>query len=368
MSCSLTSTTAGTKTLTASYTASTTAFGNSSGTTSHVVSPAATTISVSGPARSRVNQPTAFSFALAVTAPGAGTPTGTVTLSSGSVSCTATLPATSCNLSFPTLGSRTVTASYAGDGNFAASTSSAVPTLVFARSDVSITKTDGEATYQPGDLIVYTVQVRNAGPDVAAQVRVQDIVPAGLSAVTWTCDASGGAVCSPSSGSGNLDVTLASMPVGALWNYTFYGTVTGLPAQISNTASLILPADTTIEDPNTGNNSATDISVLENLFANGFEALLVNGPEGSVRLPTAALAPVLDEVARIVFKLDDKRGEMARVYARLHLGAVEYALATRAADGRWTLGPWTGYAVDPTLSWNAELTAGSWQLTRVEIR
>jgi uncharacterized repeat protein (TIGR01451 family) len=368
MSCSLTSTTAGTKTLTASYTAATTSFANSSGTTSHLVSAAATTISVNGPARSRVNQPTAFSFALAVSMPGAGTPGGVVTLSSGSVSCTATLPATSCNLSFPTLGSRTVTASYAGDGHLASSTSSGLPTLVFALADVSITKTDGEATYQPGDLIVYTVQVRNAGPDAAAQVRVQDIVPAGLGSVTWTCDASGGAVCIPSSGTGNLDVTLASLPVGALWNYTFYGTVVGLPEQIVNTATLTLPGDTTVEDPNPGNNSATDISVLENLYANGFEALLVNGPEGSVRLPTAALAPVLDEAARIVFRLEDKRGEMARVYARLHLGAVEYALATRGVDGRWTLGSWTGYAVEPTLSWNAELIAGSWQLTRVEIR
>jgi hypothetical protein len=368
MSCSLTSTTAGTKTLTASYTASTTAFANSSGTTSHVVSPAATTISVNGPARSRINQPTSFSFALAVTAPGAGTPTGTVTLSSGSASCTATLPATSCNLTFPTLGSRTVTASYASDGNFAASTSSALPTLVFALSDVSVTKTDGLATYQPGGLIVYTVQVRNTGPDAAAQVRVQDNVPAGLSAATWTCEASGGAVCSPANGTGNIDMTLASLPVGSLVTYTFQGTVSGAPEQIVNTATLTLPADTTVEDPNAGNNSATDINVLESLFANGFEAPLVNGPEGSTRLPTAALAPVLDEVARVVFKLDDKRGEMARVYARLHLGAVEYALATRGADGRWTLAPWSGYAVDPTLSWNAELSAGSWQLTRVQLR
>ncbi len=368
MSCSLASTTAGTKTLTASYTPDSTAFGESSGTASHPVTAAATTISVTGPARSRINQPTGFSFALDVTAPGGGTPTGTVTLSSGTASCTATLPATGCDLNFATLGSRTVTASYASDGNFASSTSSELQTLVFALSDLSISKTDGEATYEPGDLIVYTVQVRNAGPDVAAQVRVQDIVPTGLSAVTWTCDASGGAVCSPTSGVGDLEVTLASLPVGALWNYTFYGTVAGAPEQIVNTATLGLPADTTVEDPNVGNNSATVVSLLESLFANGFEAPLVAGPEGSYRLPTAVLAPVLDEVARVVFKLDDKRGEMARVYARVHLGAVEYALATRAADGRWTLGPWTGYVVDPSLSWNAQLTAGGWQLTRVELR
>jgi hypothetical protein len=119
MSCSLASTTAGSKTLTASYTPDVGAFAASSGTASHPVTAAATMISVTGPARSRINQPTGFSFALNVTAPGGGTPTGTVTLSSGTASCTATLPATGCDLNFATLGSRTVTASYASDGNFA---------------------------------------------------------------------------------------------------------------------------------------------------------------------------------------------------------------------------------------------------------
>ena len=371
MSCSLASTTAGTKTLTASYTASTTAFGNSSGTASHVVTAATTTIGVSGPARSRTNQPTAFSFALAVTAPGGGTPTGTVTLSSGTSSCTATLPATSCNLSFGALGSRTVSASYAGNSNYLASSSSGAgntQTLVYALADVSVTKTEPEGSYEPGQLVVYTVQVRNAGPDAAAQVRVQDMVPAGLAAVTWTCDASSGALCAPESGSGDLDQLLASLPVGALWNYTFFGTVNGSPEQIVNTATLTLPSDTTVEDQNAGNNSASVTSLLQSLFADGFESPLVSGPEGSVRMPTALLAPVLDEVARVVFKLDDKHGEAARVYARLRLGTVEYALATRGANGRWTLGAWTGYALEPVLSWQARLEADAWQLTRVELR
>ncbi|MEZ5468309.1 MAG: Calx-beta domain-containing protein [Lysobacterales bacterium] len=371
MSCSLASTTAGTKTLTASYTASTTAFGNSSGTASHVVTAATTTIGVSGPARSRTNQPTAFSFALAVTAPGGGTPTGTVTLSSGTSSCTTTLPATSCNLSFGALGSRTVSASYAGNSNYLASSSSGAgntQTLVYALADVSVTKTEPEGSYEPGQLVVYTVQVRNAGPDAAAQVRVQDMVPAGLAAVTWTCDASSGALCAPESGSGDLDQLLASLPVGALWNYTFFGTVNGSPEQIVNTATLTLPSDTTVEDQNAGNNSASVTSLLQSLFADGFESPLVSGPEGSVRMPTALLAPVLDEVARVVFKLDDKHGEAARVYARLRLGTVEYALATRGANGRWTLGAWTGYALEPVLSWQARLEADAWQLTRVELR
>ncbi|MCB1601460.1 MAG: hypothetical protein KDI66_15685, partial [Xanthomonadales bacterium] len=98
-SCQLTSNTVGAKLVTASYTPATGAFGESSGTASHQVNAATTTISVSGPPRSRINQPIAFNFALAVGAPGAGTPTGTVTLSSGSDSCQVNVPGgSSCNL------------------------------------------------------------------------------------------------------------------------------------------------------------------------------------------------------------------------------------------------------------------------------
>ncbi|MBK9655780.1 MAG: Ig-like domain repeat protein [Rhodanobacteraceae bacterium] len=89
-SCALTSTSAGAKTLTASYTPASTAFAASSGTTAHQVNAASTAISVVGPARSRINQPTSFTFALSVNAPGAGSPAGTVTLTSGTATCNVT--------------------------------------------------------------------------------------------------------------------------------------------------------------------------------------------------------------------------------------------------------------------------------------
>ena len=370
-SCSLTSTTAGAKTLTASYAAATTAFGNSSGTTAHQVDPAGTSISVTGPTRSRINQPTAFTFALSVNAPGAGTPTGTVTLSSGASSCTATLPATSCNLSFTTLGTRTVSASYAGDANFNGSSSSGAgnaQTLVFARSDLSVTKNDGVPTYEPGDLLVYSVIVRNLGPDAAANIRITDAIPAGLGSVVWSCDASGGVACPVSGGAGNLDVTIASFPVGGLLNFTFYGNVAGSPASISNTASLTLPADTTIEDPVPGNNTATDTDLLDGLFANGFEDPQVRAPAGSQRIPALALARTLGDEASIVLRLTDARGEAVRVYARLHEATIQYAVAGRGANGLLRLGAWTALPGEPTLSWTARQVADGWVVETVELR
>lgn len=373
-SCVLTSTTAGAKTLTASYTAASTAFADSSGTTTHQVNAAATTISVTGPPRSRINQPTTFSFALSVNAPGAGTPAGTVTLSSGAASCNVTVPTAtpSCALTFSTLGSRTVSAAFVpADGNFLGSTSSGAgnaQTLVYAISDIAVTKSNGVGTYQPGELLVYTVAVTNAGPDDAAQIRIIDNIPVGLVDVVWSCDASGGVACPVAGGSGNLDFTVTSFPVGGQLNITFFGNVDGNPAQLVNTAQIELPADTTIEDPVPGNNSASDTDIPEFLFRNGFESAIVNGPQGSQRLSVSALRASLDQVARVVYLLDDAEGEALRVYARLFDGEVQYALAGRSANGALRLGTWRTLPGDPLLTWTAAPVADGWRLVGAELR
>ncbi len=369
-SCNLTSTTAGAKTLTATYAPASSAFAASTGTTAHQVNAASTAISVVGPVRSRINQPTTFSFALSVNAPGAGAPAGTVTLTSGTATCNVTVPTAtpSCALSFTTLGPRTITAAFApSDGNFSASSSSGpgnAQTLVYALSDIAVTKTDAVGTYIPGDLLVYTVTVRNLGPDAAANIRVRDNIPAGLTDVLWTCDASGGVACSQAAGSGNLDMTIASIPVDGLLNYTFFGNVAGTPAQIVNTALVELPVDTTIEDPAPGNNSASDTDLINYLLRNGFEDPQVNAPSGGVRL--SATRSVADE-ANVVLVLDDANGIGARVYARTLDGEVQYALATRSA-GMLRLGAWRSYPGAATLHWTARPVATGWVLETVEIR
>ncbi len=369
-SCSLTSTTAGAKTLTASYTAATTAFGNSSGTTSHQVDPASTSISVTGPTRSRINQPTAFTFALSVNAPGAGTPTGTVTLTSGASSCTATLPATSCNLSFSSLGSRTVSASYAGDANFSGSSSSGAgntQTLVYAQSDIAVSKSNALSNFRPGELIVYTVQVRNLGPDAAQGIRVRDTIPAGLMNTVWSCDASGGVACPVTGGSGNLDTTTAAFPVGGLLTFTFYGTAQNVQ-QILNQALVELPADTTVEDPVPGNNTASDQDSNEFIFADGLEDALVVTAAGSFRVPGLALRTVVGEVATAVYRLNDVRGEALRLYARQFDGRMQYALALRGADGALQLGAWQALDGEPLLSWTVLATDTGYRLQDATLR
>jgi CSLREA domain-containing protein len=52
-------------------------------------------------------------------------PTGTITVKSGSATCTITLPATSCSLTLSAVGDQTISATYNGDANFNASPDSA---------------------------------------------------------------------------------------------------------------------------------------------------------------------------------------------------------------------------------------------------
>ncbi|MEO8050054.1 MAG: Ig-like domain repeat protein [Acidobacteriota bacterium] len=74
------------------------------------------TIGAISPEPSQVGQP--YSVSYSVTSAN-GTPTGNVTVSDGSASCTGTVATGSCTLASTTLGTKTITVSYAGDGHFA---------------------------------------------------------------------------------------------------------------------------------------------------------------------------------------------------------------------------------------------------------
>lgn len=65
-------------------------------------------------------------------------PTGNVTVSDGVDSCTGTVAAGSCTITFTTVGNRTLTATYAGDSNFNGSTSSGEPHMVIGPPSVSL--------------------------------------------------------------------------------------------------------------------------------------------------------------------------------------------------------------------------------------
>lgn len=91
-----------------------------------------------------------------------GVPTGTVTVkASTGETCSAAVAAGGCTLTFSTTGLRTVTASYSGDANFmASSTSSSVQVSV---GDFSISATPASVTISSGHQAVYTITLTPIG-------------------------------------------------------------------------------------------------------------------------------------------------------------------------------------------------------------
>ena len=129
-SCSIILTEAGNRALTANYAGDANFYGSTSADAGHTVNRAGTTTTITedNPDPSVVGQAVTVRFNVIANSPGSGTPTGsvTVTVSGGSESCTGTVAAGSCSMTLTVTGHRTLTASYPGNANFYASTSSSV--------------------------------------------------------------------------------------------------------------------------------------------------------------------------------------------------------------------------------------------------
>ncbi|HOB65150.1 IPTL-CTERM sorting domain-containing protein [Ottowia sp.] len=91
-----------------------------------------------------------------------------------------------------------------------------------AAATLTITKTDGSATYTPGGAAVYTIVVGNGGAADATGVSVVDNLPAGVTlSGAVTCTPAGSATCGTVSGSAGTLASGASIPAGAANTLTF---------------------------------------------------------------------------------------------------------------------------------------------------
>ncbi len=190
-----------------------------------------------------------------------GSPLGTpFTCGSGplipnnTTNCTSSYTTTDTDL---TARSVTNTASVTGNGVTSAKASATVSVLV---SDLSISKTDGSATYTAGNPISYTIIVRNSGPSNATGVSITDTVPATISGITTNCTASGIASCGTNGSSGNaISYSGVNINAGAA-NYltiTVNGLISaGMTEPLVNTATVTVGTEQL--DPNLGNNTVTD--------------------------------------------------------------------------------------------------------------
>lgn len=238
--CALTSTQAGTRMLTASY-GGNGAFLPSQGSATHLVNKANSNLNINGdaPDPSASGQTITVQWSLSVSSPGAGTPSGSVSISAagGPESCSAMLPANSCQLALLAPGPRTLTGSYAGDANFNGDSDSENHTVSALASSTQISSDQPDPSAL-GAAVTVAVQVSAAVGIPAGEVQVSD---------------GNGASCmaSLSAGSGSCQLTPAQA-----------GAIT-LTAAYPGEAGLYLPSGDTeahqVDGPGDG------------LFANGFE-------------------------------------------------------------------------------------------------
>jgi hypothetical protein len=159
--------TSGTGTVTATYGGDTNDVG-SFGTTTVSVGKAATMTTVtSSPSSPVAGQTISLSATVAAQAPGAGVPTGTVTFTSGSTLCQATLDGSSpdtasCNATFNGGASETVTGTYGGDTNFTGSNGSTA--LSVGKGSTTTTVSSSANPAVAGQPLTFTATVGPVAP------------------------------------------------------------------------------------------------------------------------------------------------------------------------------------------------------------
>jgi uncharacterized repeat protein (TIGR01451 family) len=273
-SCNLSFTAIGAQTINASYGGDASFNGSTAVAIGHAVNKAATTLVIQSdlPDPSGVGQTVTVQAALAVTGPGAGTPTGSIAVTAtSSTGCTITLPATSCDLTFTAPGAKSIDASYGGDASFLGSAAASVPHTVSNDPDLAVTKDNGQATVVQGLATSYTIVVSNVGTAAVANATLGDTPPPALTAVTWTCTPTPPAACANASGNGALNEQV-TLTAGQSLTYVVTGTVAGVVGgTLTNTATITLPDNGTDANPSNNTDSDADLIVGDDLFEDGFE-------------------------------------------------------------------------------------------------
>jgi hypothetical protein len=310
-SCSLVSAAAGSGTVTGTYGGDSN-FNNSSGTTTQTVNPASTATAITSvsPNPVTIGQSVAVNFAVAVVAPGAGTPAGNVTVTDGTgASCVGPLNsgAGSCLLTPTSVGTKTLVASFASaNGNYTASASLGVVLQVNkANSTTTVTLSPNPAFLaQP---VTVSVTVGGNGPSPTGSISVSDTTGA-----TCSITLSGGkgscsitpktvgtdTITATYSGDGNYNGSSGSVTQQkVLYEFTgFYGPL-GAAGTYSGAFNFgkTIPIKWTLTDNN--NNLISSLSSLNTMVAffngpqvNGTCSINASGPSELLYSPTNGAA------------------------------------------------------------------------------
>jgi len=202
----------------------------------------------------------------------------------GSLTCTrtevlangASYPAITLTVSVANNAAASVmnTATVAGGGEInAANDSASDPTIVSSAGpgiDLTVQMddgTNGKRFFAGGKPAIYMITVQNIGTTDAHNASVHDAVPAGLLNAVWTCNASGGATCTPN-GSGSI-ADAVNIPQGAGVTYQLTATVQSIPElPVTNTATVATGSGEV--DVNTSNNASSATDAV-GIFTDDFE-------------------------------------------------------------------------------------------------
>lgn len=172
-SCPVIFNTSGGKTITATYNGNST-YAGSTGTASHTVSTGAasssTTIAGDIPDPSVPGQGVVVNVTVAGSGP---TPTGVVSISGADNNCNILLAggSGSCSVVFNSVGSKTLTATYSGDGNFAPSSGTASHTVIQGSTSTTITGVAPEPS-NPGQAVLVSFSVTGGGVTPGGTINV----------------------------------------------------------------------------------------------------------------------------------------------------------------------------------------------------
>ena len=117
-------------------------------------------------------------------------------------------------------------------------------------ADLRITKDNGLTQLCPRQSVVYTIVVRNNGPDPVEGAAVTDALPTLFTGPTWTCTPSAGATRTrPCPLPGQPLDDRVNLPVGGRVTYTLSGTVAAASGRLTNCARVKVPDGVTDEVP-----------------------------------------------------------------------------------------------------------------------
>lgn len=138
-----------------------------------------------------------------------GSPTGTITVASGSFNCTIGAPAGSCGLTFPAAGTRTVTATYPATGSFLGSVSAA-KTITVTDQPISNLSFDFSPNSTALTTVVFTPTI-DAGTSVTYSWKFGDeVAGAAAAAAVHTTFAAGPTISHTYTQPGTYTVTVTA--------------------------------------------------------------------------------------------------------------------------------------------------------------